>query len=191
MVAEKWNKKVDYFTKSVTREVNTRKRKAKHQLANRLSAEFSVGISAAEKKVQNFLDEERRQIARYVNRQVSEVQFAERLRYVNKRDACATELFEEVRADLLAFVDSAEYEVYLLERIKIAAQMHDFAVVRLTPRDMCFAEGIEAAANLTAEEGEADYIGGFVLLTENRKTQADYTFKARLAEQKSKPLEVC
>jgi len=182
MTAEKWAKKIDYFTETINREVNAKKSKAKHQLANSLSQKVSARISAAEAKLQVQAAAEKRELAHSINRQISQMQFEEKNKFIDMRDRCIAQLFEDVRGDLRYFTQSPEYEPFLVEQINKAKESHDFAIVQIAPADMHMAEKINSATGLIVEEGDENYIGGFLLLTEDRKIRIDRTFKTRLAE---------
>jgi|GEM_PF-1010854 len=182
MTAEKWGKKIDYFTDTIAREVSARKRKQMHQLANNLSKDVSAKISAAETKIKIRLDIAQRQITRDINKHLSQVAFEEKSKYINMKNRYISQLFEDVRRDLNSFTQTLAYADSMIQHIESVKQKHAFTIVQVMPTDMHLSEKIEAATRLKVEACETDCIGGFIMLTENRKIRADYTFKTRLAE---------
>ena len=173
---------MDFFTQAIARDAKAKKQRAKHQLANDLSRHLAESISVVEQTTENRLESEKRRIIHSVNRQLSEAQFSEKIKYTNMRDRQIAWLFDTAKTELENFTRSPEYESYLVERINQVKQDYDFAIVSLNSSDMHLAEKIMQATSLIVEEGCSDYIGGFILLTKNRKARIDYTFKTRLKE---------
>jgi len=182
MTAEKWGKKIDYFTDTIAREVNARKRKTMHQLASKLSGDVSAKLSAAETKLKYKQSTEKRQISQNINKYLAQVAFEEKSKYMNMKNRHISQLFEDVRRDLKSFTQTIEYAESVILHIEQIKQKHEFTIVQISPADMHLSEKIRTATGLAVEECEADIIGGFIMLTANRKIRADYTFKTRLAE---------
>lgn len=181
MGAEKWGKNLDYFSQAIERDVNAKRHHARRQLVGSLDELVSAEVTTAEARAKNRLQEETLQLTRSINREISRAIFAAKSECVNARDRQIAALLEEVAVKLKAFTRSPEYVAYTIKRITEVRPLADFAIVSLAPDDMHMAEKITAATGLLAEEG-GDYIGGFVLFTENRMIRADYTFKTRLNE---------
>lgn len=171
-------KKLEYFAEVVEREVEARKRRAKHQLANDLGKKAAAAVSEAEREVNARVEAARREMNRNANRKIAAVTTEAKAAFNAVRNSHQAKLLAEVAEELTAFTKSAEYESYLIE--KIAASKGEFTIAKLTPQDMQHAEKIHQNTGITAVTGETDYIGGFILLTENKKIQSDHTFKHRL-----------
>jgi vacuolar-type H+-ATPase subunit E/Vma4 len=167
--------KLDYFAEVISREVESKRRRAKHQAANNLSISTAKAIEAAQNKADLELEKVRRGLLRESNKKIAAATYEARAAYNVLRSRLREDVFKAAEKELWEFTEKSEYEIYLSEQIN--ALKSDFAFVLLCPRDMRFSR---AAAGLIAEEGLQEYIGGFILLSENRKIQADYTFKTRL-----------
>jgi len=174
--------KLKYFEEVIAREVEARKRRAKHQLANDLSKSAAVAIEAAEDKVNSRVEAARRDLMRKANKKIATATAEAKAAYITSRNIQQSKLLDDVLEKLKLFTQSAEYESYLIERINSVKAMQEFTVVKLRPKDIFFAEAIQKATGLMPLAGENDYIGGFILHSENGKVQADYTFKERISQ---------
>jgi vacuolar-type H+-ATPase subunit E/Vma4 len=172
-------KKLEYFSDVVAREVENRRRRARHQLANNLSEHHAKAIEAAHEKINSRVEAMRLDLSRKANKKISEATTSARAKYNSQRELLSIKLHEDVARELKKFSQSDEYENYLIERILAAKAKWNFndGAVKLRPSDMVFADAIREATGLSPEEGD-DFMGGFILQNENAK--GDYTFDARL-----------
>ncbi|MDR0273454.1 MAG: V-type ATP synthase subunit E [Clostridiales bacterium] len=169
-------RKLEYFSEIITRETETKKRRALHQLANDLGKSTATEIAAAEEKMKSRVEAKRREIIRKSNRKIAEALARAKAEYFAARNALEEKLNEDVIAELKKFTQSEKYENYLVERINLYSS--SFRTVKFRPQDMHLAEKIAQATGLQTQAGENDFMGGFIL--QNEKIQADYTFKTRL-----------
>ena len=173
-------KKVEYFAEAITREVAARKLRARHTTANDLNKSVAKEIEAAEDEVNSRVEAARRELVRVANKKVADATATAKGEYIELRDSLRRGLLDDVTQDLRAFTRSDEYEVYLIERIRLEKVRSNLTVVKLHFDDMRFVENIRQATGLTIVECIGDFIGGFVMQSENGKVSADFTFKARL-----------
>ena len=174
-----YEKKLQYFTDVIFREIATKKQRIKHQAANSISKETATAIEAAEDRVNFQIEAAKRKLWRDVNIKVSAATKEARRILAAKRNAISGALMQEVAAELITFTQTPGYESYLISRITQARKKgRDFTTVKLTPRDMRFAGAIRQATGLSPVAGDGDYIGGFVL--QSTSSRADHTFKTRL-----------
>jgi len=175
---EKWNRKLDYFTEKIIHEVDLKKRLATHQLANSLSANAAQKLEHAEAEITEKVADEKRRLENSLNRRLAEFETEEKREFITKRNSRNAEFIKEIENDLINFTETEEYTKYLTEQIE--QKKDGFEIVKLRPQDMHL--DIE---NIVKEEGDDDYIGGFILLTKNRIAKSDLTFKTRLSALES------
>ncbi|MCL2215695.1 MAG: hypothetical protein FWB91_01615 [Defluviitaleaceae bacterium] len=176
-------KKLQYFTEAIAREVEARQRRARHQAANDLSEETASALESAESRAHFQLEATRRKLLREANKKIAAATTGARANFAAKRKSLFERLTAEAAEELESFTRSPEYEDYLIKSIAQAQEERGFAdgaLLKLHPRDMHFAEKIRQTTGLNATEGDENYIGGFVL--ESAASRADYTFKTRLLD---------
>lgn len=171
-------KKLQYFEEVVSREVELRKRRAKHRLAKDLSKECAAEIEAAQERVDLRVNTARNNLTRKSNSENAVALRDAKAAHFSLRKSFQSQILDDVREELISFANSSKYDDYLLPRIERVKA--DFAVVKLRPEDMRLAEKIRDTTGLTPVEGDSDYLGGFILQSENGKIRADYTFRTRL-----------
>lgn len=115
-----------------------------------------------------------------------------RKKLMEKRDAYAASLFDEVKERLKAFAAGKQYQEYLEHALKKAAASGMFALsggealLRVNSRDLTLCEEIKEAFGLPCriEADENIEIGGFVAENTERGLALDGTLDRRLEEQK-------
>ena len=182
--SEKIERKLEYFANTMMQEVEAKKSLAKLESTTTLTKSTAAAFEAATRHNRVMLQAKQGELQRNANRQIAQAKVQEMTQYVKTRKQQIDRLFIEIAAQLAAFTQKAEYEDYLLERIKEAQSGHDFSIIKLSPHDMRLDTKIKSATGLTPEAGDQDFIGGFILLNELRTIQADYSFKARLSAAK-------
>ena len=177
-------KKLEYFTEAITREMETKKRQARRQMTDDFNAEVISQTAQAEAEAAEQLAAEKQEIDRAHNRRITEASTESRRALSSLREKLTAGLFSDIAIEINAFTRSPEYEGFLIDSIKTAQtkSKHPYEYVQLTPADMHISTQIQIATNLTPEQGEASAIGGYKLLTANRSKAADHTFQSRLAE---------
>lgn len=179
-------RKLEFFAEAINREVEARKRRAKHQLANDLSKSNAKSIEEAAENVNYQIDAAHREATRKSNKKVAAATTQAKAAYFAKQKSHKAQILSEVSEALKNFANSAEYETYLLQQIAAAKARHAFAAnsatVKLRPQDMHLAEKIRETTGLHPKSGNPSFIGGFILQSENGKICADYTFKTKLVE---------
>jgi vacuolar-type H+-ATPase subunit E/Vma4 len=176
------NKKLEYFAQIIEREVELKKQRAKHRLANDLGEKAAEEIKKAEKIIYTYTEEKKRDLKRRANKKIAAATAEAKAAFNETRTMLNAKMLDGVSEKLKEFTQSAEYEIYLTERIRAARAVQGFhaGVVKLRPEDMRFAQAIHQATGLTPVTGENDYAGGFILQSKNEKIKADYTFKTQL-----------
>lgn len=184
MIAEKTERKLEYFANTIQQTIEIKKRDAKNKTEVSINKTATETLEAIARRNKIMLQVKQNELKKIAGRQVAQAKVQAMSRYVQIRKQQIDRLFIEIQAQLAQFTQSAEYETYLLECIKKAQQNGEFLIVKLTPHDMRFEETIKAATGLIPEAENQDLIGGFVILNEARTVQVNYSFKMRLSMAK-------
>ncbi|MCL2457186.1 MAG: V-type ATP synthase subunit E [Defluviitaleaceae bacterium] len=171
------NAKLEYFAEIISREVETKRRRAKHQAACDLSKKTATEIESAQEKINLRIEKIRGEAVRESNKKISAATAKIKAKYIASQNFLRAELKKNIARDLKIFAQKNEYEIYLIERI--IALREGFSTVILRPEDMKFAQTIAQFTGLSVEEGK-NFSGGFILQNENKKIFLDYTFETRL-----------
>jgi vacuolar-type H+-ATPase subunit E/Vma4 len=169
-------RKLEYFTEVISREVELKKRRAKHQLANDISKNIAGVISSTEEKINAREQAKRRELTRKANKEIALATNRAKAKFNSFQNSLHKKIYFEILEELKLFTQSPKYEQYLIERMN--EKKSNFSVVKLCQRDMHFAAAIQKATGLTPEAVEDDYIGGFIL--QSGRMLADYTFITRV-----------
>ncbi|MCL1842451.1 MAG: hypothetical protein FWF79_01425 [Defluviitaleaceae bacterium] len=172
-------RKLEYFAEVIAREVEARKRRAKHQTANDLSKKTAAALVAAEDRINAATEAARRDILRKSNAKVAAATAQAKAEFLSARDTARARMYEELANELKAFTRCAEYENYLIERINYVKTLA-FDIVKLCPSDSHHAEAVAKATGLTIAENRDEFMGGFILQSKNGKILADHSFQTRL-----------
>jgi len=180
-ITEKNERKLEYFSDIIMREVEKKKNDANFKLAAELRQHNSATLEITARDNKQALQAKQDQIQQQANRQITTAKVRAMAQYVQTRNQQTDLLFIAVMAQLAQFTQQTEYETYLIACINKMKNISNFTIVKLSPLDMRLEETIKTATGLTPETGDDNFIGGFILLNENRTIQIDYTFKTRLA----------
>ena len=180
MPDDKNESKLTYFANTIHDMVETKKREARQQTNMRLSKMAAEALAHASRHHQMSLAATRDEEKRRANRHIAKAKVRAMSAYAQTRHQEIDRLFTDIEAKLAAFTLEASYEAHLIEHIQYSQTVSQFSIVRLSPQDMHLKGAIQNATGLTPEAGEADYIGGFMLLNAARSIQMDCTFKTRL-----------
>ena len=174
-------KKLEYFAQAVAREVETKKRHARQQMAADMAAEVAQAVGQAQAGINEQIQAERHAIEKAGNKRITEAAIEARRALAALREQLTDELFDSIKTDLLAFTQSPEYESFLIKNATKAQADNSYTFIRLTPCDMRFGSAIQEATGLIPEEGETAMLGGFKLLSENRSKAQEHTIAISLA----------
>jgi len=179
-------KKLGYFTQAIAREVESRKRQARYKMAAEFSGEITAAVEAAKEDAAAQNQAQVQAIQKIMNRRVSEAKAESRRALSGLRERLTARFFEQVKAELISFTKTKEYETYLINKIQAAQanSRYQYTFVQLTPSDMHLAEAIKTATDITPEEGDASMIGGFKLLTQNRAKGLEMSIASQLTDAK-------
>ena len=178
------DKKLAYITQAIAKEIETKKRQARQQMASNFDAEITKAAAQAETEANHQIQVQKQAIEKVNNRRITEAATEARRSLATLRERLTAQLFDNIRADIALFTLSPDYESFLINSIKTAQAQCDqpFAYVQLAPDDMHLSEEIQKATGLTPEPGDKNILGGFRLLTQNRSKRLEYTLASRITE---------
>jgi len=177
-------KKLEYFTAAIDREVESKKRQARKQMAADADKDISAAVAASEAEALAQNQPQIQAIQKAMNKRINEAETEARRSLINLQERLVAQLFDGIKAEVISFTQSPEYESLLISNIQAATAIsrHSYTYIQLAPRDMSLAEKIQAATGLTPEVGDDSFIGGFKLQTESRNIIQEHTLSASLTE---------
>jgi len=143
------------------------------------TAVIEAGITARQQK-QSRIQEERHRLERDSFQRINAASMAAKQALSELRDKLADELFDALEADLYDFTAAPDYEIFMMQGI--LKTEGDFRFIQLMMRDMYLAPRIEEETSFWVEGVKEDFIGGFRLVSENRRIEADHTILTRVQD---------
>jgi len=176
--------KLEYFAKAISREVEAKKRKSRQETISCMESEISKSESQQLEEIQAQINVQQQAIKRVGNIRITESKTQSRKSLSTLTERLIAQLFDQVKAEIIAFTQSLEYEAYLIRNIQaIQSQARQpYAYIQLAPEDMRLAPAIEKATGLTTEKTEENIIGGFRLLCKNRSKMSECSIQSRLTQ---------
>jgi len=185
---EKSEKKLAFFTEAIAREVEAKKRQARHQMTAAANEEIAQAANAASAEAKAQTQAQLGAIHKIMNKRLTATQTENRRNLATLQERLTAQLFELIRADVIAFTQSPEYEGHIIASVQAAQAQarYPYAYIQLTPNDMHLADAIKNATGLTPEPGEESMLGGYKLLTEGRNVGLEHSFSARITDARQK-----
>ena len=127
---------------------------------------------------------------REANERVLHAQMDSKKQLILRREEIIDEVMKTVRAKLVEFTESDEYEAWLISKIEKALFEvgKGSKIIYISPEDIKLKEKIEQIPDMSKISVEAsserDFLGGAKVLNTDRRVSADYSFKEMLFEQK-------
>lgn len=175
--------KLEYFSKVAMQEAIEKK----NDMAKEMEKEFNEAHAEAVRQTERLSSErirnEKYKIEQMKNKEVMKAFTETKVMLIELRNNLTDQLFDNVEGRLRQFMQTDAYEGYLLDEIgKRTAGVK--ATIALMPRDMVYAEKIKLRTGLPVEEAREDFIGGFKLYIPQKSGVMDYSFQARLREER-------
>ena len=173
-------KKLEYFNRAVRKEVEAKKRQTRQQLANEFNCAVAQAVADTQAETHRQVQAQNQALTRIANKRVAEATTEVRRSLAYLQERLTAQLFDGIKADVVAFTQSAEYEDFLVSGIKAAVGRLGYApvYVQIVPDDMRFKTAVEEGTGLTVELGDSGMLGGFRLLDEKRYRVEEYSFQA-------------
>ncbi|MDR1663894.1 MAG: V-type ATP synthase subunit E [Clostridiales bacterium] len=178
----KIEKKLELFTRITMSEIEEKRRVATRESNEKFKNDVESAVRAAEKQARERIVNEQYSVGKLKNKQTVTAATEAKRALIALRERLTDELFKDIEDDLRNFAASGEYAGYLLDLLQKKTEGGYYAYVTVTQRDMALAEPIKRRFGLTAEAAEEDFIGGFRLISEDRRASEDMTFLWKLNE---------
>ena len=193
--------KLDLFTQRTMESVNRQCREAAQEIQNAVKTAVSEAEEKARREMADRLKTETYRLQRESNKKIHAVSMKSRRDLFSRRERLIDELFTDLEKNLRDFTGTPAYKDFLTEGVTAVtgtdflpsgavsaketspAKNTDFSIIQLMAQDIFYKdlkELIESKTLLTAEATEEDFIGGFRLISGNRRMIADYTLLARM-----------
>lgn len=182
----KVDKKLAMFEQIAMLEVEERRRQTQREMNEVFKSAVDEAVRTAEKNAKERIRAERYDVDKVNNKEIVNASVEAKRALITKREKLTDDLFADVAADVDAFVSSPAYEEYLTDAIHnaLSANPSKYACVMLATRDMRYAARITSDTGLTVEEMNIPCLGGFKLLSSDRRAVADYTLDTRIMEER-------
>jgi vacuolar-type H+-ATPase subunit E/Vma4 len=137
----------------------------------------------AQKKADAILNEEKFKAEQQKNKEILDATIEAKRALIDLRKSLKESLFQGVMAKLAEYIESNEYEQFLINDIKaLAQQFGGQMTVYLCPRDMVFERKITETPNVKVLEDKDDMIGGYRAVIANQNMIIDNSYKEKLRE---------
>lgn len=182
--------KLNTFTSLVMRDAEEKREK----LMRRVEKEYSERLDERENELlenaYENIQENIQTAKREANERVLHAQMDSKKQLILRREEIIDEVMKTVRAKLVEFTESDEYEAWLISKIEKALFEvgKGSKIIYISPEDIKLKEKIEQIPDMSKISVEAsserDFLGGAKVLNTDRRVSADYSFKEMLFEQK-------
>lgn len=182
--------KLNTFTSLVMRDAEEKREK----LMKRVEKEYSERLDERENELlenaYENIQENIQTAKREANERVLHAQMDSKKQLILRREEIIDEVMKTVRAKLVEFTESDEYEAWLISKIEKALFEvgKGSKIIYISPEDIKLKEKIEQIPDMSKISVEAsserDFLGGAKVLNTDRRVFADYSFKEMLFEQK-------
>ncbi len=182
--------KLNTFTSLVLKDAEHKRdeliEKVEHEYTDRMGEKENELLNEAYKGIQSGIHEAHKD----ANARVLHAELEAKKRLILRREEIIDEVMEGARSKLSDFINSGEYEKWLLDKIEIALTElgKGSKIVYVSPNDMKYREKIEALDNMfritVAVSEEKEFLGGAKVYNPDRRIAVDYSFGEMLGEQK-------
>ena len=174
--------KLAYFTQALSKEITAKKRQSHRKLTAHVNEAIARARAQAEVDAKAQIAAAKTGLEKSRAKQLSQARTQARRALADLTGHLTSLLFQEIRADLIAFTQSQEYENFLIDSIlsTMAKTGRHFAFVQLPQFHL--AATIGEATGLTPEPAPETDIGGYRLLSANRSRALNHTFRHQLSK---------
>ncbi len=182
--------KLNTFTSLVIKDAEEKREKlmksVEKEYSERLDERENELLENAYENIQENIQTAKRE----ANERVLHAQMDSKKQLILRREEIIDEVMKTVRAKLVEFTESDEYEAWLISKIEKALFEvgKGSKIVYISPEDIKLREKIEQIPEMSKLSVEAsserDFLGGAKVLNTDRRVSADYSFKEMLFEQK-------
>ena len=175
-------KKLEYFTEAINKEVETKKRHAQYEMAAIFDTEVSKAVAQTQAETDAQINAQKQAIKRSGNIRINEAETEARKSLSTLAERLTAQLFDAVKTDIINFTKSPQYETYLIETVQGILFKFPYKYIQLSSQDAHLETAIKDATGLVVEFTEECILGGFRLLSENRSKITEHTIQSRLTQ---------
>jgi len=163
-------KKLKYFAEAIANEVESKKRKARREMAAQMEEAISRAVAEAQAKAEAQIAASEQEILKANNKRIAEARTEARRELAALREKLTAALLSDINTDLAALTHEPAYESFLIDSVQAtqAQSRHNFTYIQLPPSNMHLAATVQEATNLIPEADEDIDIGNYRLLSANR-----------------------
>jgi vacuolar-type H+-ATPase subunit E/Vma4 len=184
----KIEKKYELFTRIVMAEVDAKNKASAKESESAFSSAVNDAVRTARQNAEVLLRSERYAVETMRRQKKAAAEADAKKEMIALRERLTEELFAEITAKVREFTESPAYPDYLAEHIAAANEGKNYGFVCLMPRDSHLADRIlrmtglvdEYASGKKRPDQPEDFIGGFRLISRDRRSLADHTLLARI-----------
>lgn len=173
-------RKFQYFSEAIDQVVQGNRIRLRALAEMERDKNISLSLDTALRRNKVLIQAKQGELQRQANKDIAHAKVRAMSQLVEARKQQINRLFVAVAANLAHFTQDPGYADYLIQHIHKVSTVYDFAYIQLSPFDMRLENKIQAATNLIPEQGHSNFIGGFILISQNRNIRLDQTFKTRL-----------
>lgn len=169
----------------------------KKQIIAEAETQHKESIAAGEirflKEAYERIQQTVRKIDKEVNEEISKAILESKQALFNRRDEIINSVFENVKKQLVSFRNSDNYKTFLEGRLSAGLEQVGSGDIQVLVdiEDLPIMEQINKSSGFgfTIAESEEQLLGGFLMLNREKGFMCDFSYKTRLAEERSAFLE--
>lgn len=177
--------KLKHFLDVTTENVNARNAKALEEYEGALRKGLEEHKEDAERKAALSLQLARESLTKKKNAELAKHQIQMKEQSSRLAQELKDKLFNEVKDKLERYMDTKEYQDYLVAQIRHAKEFagEDEVIIYIDPADSGKINSLSAVTNTTIRISEYGFGGGIRALVKSGKVLIDQSFETRLKEE--------
>jgi len=175
--------KLDLFAQQTLESVNRQRHDAALEIQEAIKTAIQKTEEAARRHMEDRIKTEKYKSDLAAHKSIHAATITAKQNLAVLRERLTHALLVDLEKDLRNFTDTPAFKDFLLAGIIAAdAVAKDFPILQLMARDIAYKESIETELPFTVEATAEDFIGGFRLISADRRATADYTLFTRLGD---------
>ena len=177
--------KLEYFKDVVLSDAEQKRQAILTDMEDKLNIACINAKEQALKRQEEIVKKVRHKAEMERNKCITEAATMAKRELVKLRIQEIEKLFEEVKNNLEDFVKTDEYKEQLLDEIKKYNEQYKNFIVYITKKDMIYIDFIKQHIDVTVEESDEDFIGGFKIKLVNKMAIIDNSYKTMIEEERN------
>ena len=180
--------KLELFAQKTMESVDRQHREVTQEIQESIKAAVREAEESARREMKDKLRNEGYKLDRDAHKKIHAAAMEARRDLSALKERLSEALLSDLEKDLRNFAVAPEYGAFLMEGVAAVTVDEDNfpSIIQLMERDMTYKEAIEAKISskyaYSVEATEEDFIGGFRLISADRRVTADYTLLTRLED---------